>query len=71
MAKKFLPDQLALARGRARLNQTELGEKVGVTYRQISRYETGEQAPKLPMIARLADALGIDPNSLYIETTEN
>ena len=65
--KKFVPEQLILARGRANLKQSELGKIVSVSSRQISRYETGEQSPRLTVVARLADALGIDPESLYKE----
>lgn len=41
-----------------------------VSGRQISRYETGEQSPRLTVATRLADALGVDPDSLYTEVTK-
>ena len=37
------------------LNQTELGDAMGVTLRQYQRYERGEQEPKLAGWIFLAD----------------
>ena len=37
------------------LNQSELGDKMGVTLRQYQRYERGEQEPKLAGWIFLAD----------------
>lgn len=67
MAKVFSPRKLALARGRARLKQTELSKLAGISSRQISRYETGEQEPRLTAIARIADVLNIDVDDLYVD----
>lgn len=52
-------DVIAHHRSRKGLSQQQLGELVGVTERQIYRYEKGEQAPTLPIAVKLADALDI------------
>ncbi|MCZ6802814.1 MAG: helix-turn-helix transcriptional regulator [Proteobacteria bacterium] len=70
MRKVFSPRKLALARGRARILQTELGKQAGISSRQISRYETGEQEPRLTAIARLADVLNIEPDDLFDDADE-
>ena len=40
-------------------NQTELGEKVGVTAMTISYLETGRHTPTLPRLMKIAKALGV------------
>ena len=47
----------------ARLIQTELAERSGVSARSISRIETGDQEPTWPVAVALAEALGITPNA--------
>jgi transcriptional regulator with XRE-family HTH domain len=41
-------------------SQWDLAEKSGVGYASIARIETGRQDPTVSMLARLAEALGID-----------
>ncbi|MGW1159667.1 helix-turn-helix domain-containing protein [Streptomyces sp. NPDC002513] len=43
-----------------RLSQTELAERCGMKQPQISRFEAGGTVPTLPMLRRLARALGAD-----------
>lgn len=52
------------ARRRKGLTQTQLGDAVGVTYRQIIRLENGEHQPSGPVREKLAQVLGIDRTSL-------
>ena len=37
------------------INQTKLGAEIGVTVKQIQRYESGESEPTLSKLLRLAD----------------
>jgi transcriptional regulator with XRE-family HTH domain len=55
---------LKLARTAAGMTQTELADKLGIAQKQLSRYERGEQTPSVEMAVRMADALGIDMNTL-------
>ena len=41
------------------LSQTELGERVGVHYTHVGRYERGVSRPAADTLKRLADALGV------------
>ncbi|WP_086754418.1 helix-turn-helix domain-containing protein, partial [Streptomyces scabiei] len=42
------------------LSQAELAERCGMKQPQISRFEAGGTVPTLPMLRRLARALGAD-----------
>lgn len=55
--KKSL-NRIQNVREAAGVSRRELARQVGVSSRQILRYEDGEQAPTLPVAARIADALG-------------
>ncbi len=52
-------ERLKTARKAAGLTQSKLGQKAGSNHVQVSRIEAG-QIPTLDMLARLADALGVD-----------
>lgn len=42
------------------LSQAEVAERCGMKQPQISRFEAGGTMPTLPLLGRLADALGAD-----------
>ena len=71
MTKVFNPTALTDARARARISQIELGKKADISGHQVSRIESGRVMPRRTTIVQLADALEVDPDELYIETTEN
>ncbi len=56
---------LARARERGGLSQSDLARKVDVLYTYISRLETGKAAPSFGLIMRLAAALDIPPSDLF------
>ena len=70
MARIFNPKTLITARARARLTQEELGKKADVSYRQVLRYEKGQAEPRETTAILLADALGVEPDALYIEVED-
>ena len=48
------------------ISQKELGEKLGgISQQQIGRWENGKANPKKETIEKIANALGVDPYSLY------
>ncbi len=49
------------ARKKANLSQKELGEKLGVSASMIGQYENDLRKPKTETLAKIADALGINP----------
>jgi transcriptional regulator with XRE-family HTH domain len=54
-----MPDVMRARRLALGLSQAELAKTSGLSLRQISRYEAGEQHPSLPAAVALADALDI------------
>ena len=59
-------DRIRSARKEKGLTQSELAEKLGISYMVISQYERGIRNPKLDTVRRIADALGVDMQSLYV-----
>lgn len=57
---------LNLARYRAEkgMTQRQLAEAAGLSWSQISRYESGAVTPRLGSLVRLADALGVTTEDL-------
>ncbi len=63
----FSPKALKRTRARAALTLEVLSQKSGVSIQQINRYEKGHVSPREITILALADALEIDPDSLFVE----
>jgi len=59
-----LAERLRELRKQKGLSQTELGERVGVHYTHIGRYERGVSRPAADTLKRLADALGVSGDYL-------
>ena len=57
-------ERLRFYREQAKLSQKELAEKVGVTFAAYNKYETAGYEPKIDIIIKLAQSLGIDANTL-------
>lgn len=57
---KFIADR----RKRANLTQMQLAEKLGITDRAISKWETGKALPDSSIMLELCDILGITVNDL-------
>ena len=53
--------QIRLGKG---WTQTELGKRCGMADSQIGAYERGESTPREATIARIAEALDVDPAAL-------
>lgn len=51
-------EQIAALRRAKALTQTELGERLGVTYQAVSKWERGEALPDIALLLPLAKALG-------------
>lgn len=52
-----------------KLSQRALGTKLGISQQQVAQYELGTRTPKIDTLAKLANALDIDIDSLLdIET---
>ena len=51
------------------MNQTELGEKIGVTYQQLQKYETGANRMGAGRLAAIASALDV-PITFFLDQLE-
>jgi len=56
---------LRLLREQAGLSQTRAAREAGMGKSQLSKYETGRELPKLDSLARLLQALGVQPLWLF------
>ncbi|ARA80851.1 helix-turn-helix domain-containing protein [Pseudomonas ficuserectae] len=57
-------ERLAHLRAEKGLTQRELGAAAGVAWSMISKYESGKSAPRLKVLMKLADALGVSADEL-------
>lgn len=57
---------LKFARYRQNMTQEELSRKSGVSRSYISKIERGEREPTISVICKLANALGVKPEDLFI-----
>ena len=60
-------NQIKRARLREGLTQGELAERLGMTYVQISRWETGKSFPSVRRLKKVAEALHTTVNDLLEE----
>ena len=57
-------ENLRLLRKKAGITQTQLGERVGVHYRTVLRWEADENEPSITMLVKIADALDCSVDEL-------
>ncbi|WP_420636086.1 helix-turn-helix domain-containing protein [Candidatus Palauibacter sp.] len=59
-----LPERLRQNRKMRGLTQAELGAKAGIAAASVSHFETGQRAPSVASLVRLADALELSTDTL-------
>ena len=59
-----LSDNLKTLRELRGITQAELGNKAGMGAASVSHFETGQRAPSLESLVKLADALGVSTDAL-------
>lgn len=52
------------------MSQSELADKVGISYAQIGRYETKNVQPPAKTLTAIADALRVSPDFLIYGTSD-
>lgn len=57
-------ENLKTARVAAGMTQAELARRTGITERSIYNYEKNSRAPKIDVVDRFAQALGVQPETL-------
>ena len=65
-----LGERIKSLRTKAGLTQKELGEKVGINYIQIGRYETKKATPSTDILNKLANALNTTTDFLMNGTQD-
>lgn len=65
-----LGDRIKDLRKQKNLSQSELADKVGISYAQIGRYETKGSQPPAETLKKIADALGVSPDFLIYGTSD-
>ena len=63
-------NRLYQLRKRAHLSQGQLGEKVGVSNKAVSKWENGKAKPGLDIVDRLANILGVSVDELLCTASE-
>ena len=58
------PERLKKIRKRKGLTQTQLAKNIGISYQQISFYETGRHTPTMAALEWLCQALGVSATEL-------
>ncbi|MBW9114099.1 helix-turn-helix transcriptional regulator [Rhizobium cauense] len=53
-----------------KVSQTELGDRVGVTFQQIQKYEKGSNRVSASMLVEIAGALDVDVRSFFEDFTQ-
>jgi transcriptional regulator with XRE-family HTH domain len=62
--------RIRLRRLEKKMSQTELADKVGVTYQQIQKYEGGQHRPGTDRLIQISKAIEV-PLSFFIEATDH
>lgn len=62
--KGTFAETLARLRAEKGLTQRQLGSSTGVAWSMISKYESGQSTPRLKILMRLAEALGVSIDEL-------
>lgn len=57
MDNKTIGTTIALLRSNKGITQTELGERIGVSFQAVSKWERGETLPDISILPNLADVL--------------
>ena len=52
------------------VTQAELAQRAGMSESTLSRIETGQQAPRISTVRRIAEALGVAPAELLAPKEE-
>lgn len=53
------PSRLRMLRSERKVSQSDLGKEIGVTLKQIQRYESASSEPTLPKLLSLADFFNV------------
>jgi transcriptional regulator with XRE-family HTH domain len=66
----YLGEKLRTLRKRRSLTVRQLGDRLGVDHSHITKIETGENIPSLPLAIKIADFFGISVDQLVRDDLE-
>lgn len=58
-------------RKKMHITQVEMGDKIGISEKYVSRLENGYSGIKLQTLVKYVDALGITPNAVFRDLVTN
>lgn len=58
--KDFIADKIKTARKKAKLKQSELAEKIGISEKHLSKIETGKNFPALDNFLKMIEVLNLN-----------
>lgn len=61
---------LKTARVAAKLTQTEVAEKLGVSTASVCHWERGQRMPKTSTFFRLCELYGVTPNDIFLSEVQ-
>lgn len=61
----YVGQRIRLRRKLAKLSQSELGAKIGVTFQQVQKYENGKNRVGASRLQQIADVLGVSPSFFF------
>lgn len=68
LSQSLLADIVSTKRKAKNMTQQELSDKVGINRALLSRLEQQDFMPSIPQLESLAEVLGFEPNSLFINS---
>ena len=68
LSQSMLADTVAEKRRAMNMTQQELADKTGINRAQLSRLEQQDFMPSIPQLESLAEVLGFEPSSLFINS---
>lgn len=68
LSQSMLSDTVAAKRKAMNMTQQELADKTGINRAQLSRLEQQDFMPSIPQLESLAEVLGFEPSSLFINS---
>lgn len=68
LSQSLLADIVSTKRKAKNMTQQELSDKVGINRALLSRLEQQDFLPSIPQLENLAEVLGFEPSSLFINS---
>lgn len=69
--KEFVAEKIKNARKKAKLKQSELSEKIGISEKHLSKIETGKNFPALDNFLKIAEILNLSLDDFGVNTKQS